>query len=264
MLLQVRHLTHYAYEEPARAAALRLKLYPSRFNTQRVREWSVSVNGEAVEPALTNAFGDRESIWTANEPLQALEIIAEGIVEIEDAAGVVRGLNEAARPGVFLRSSDLTEADPAIEALAESVRATAALDALHQLSDRVSDAVQYLTDSTTAATSAAEALRLGRGVCQDHAHVFISAARVLGYPTRYVAGYRCQDSETLHDTHAWAEAHLPDLGWVGFDPSNRQSPTDAYIRLCAGFDALDAAPVRGSVSMGGDEALAVEVEVAQQ
>ena len=113
-------------------------------------------------------------------------------------------------------------------------------------------------------STAAEALAQGAGVCQDHAHIFIAAARALGVPARYVAGYLAPNFEGAHETHAWAEAYVGDLGWVGFDPANRQCPTDAYIRLCAGFDAADAAPVRGAVSFGAGEALDVQVEVAQQ
>jgi transglutaminase-like putative cysteine protease len=124
--------------------------------------------------------------------------------------------------------------------------------------------VDYTPSATTRFTTAAEALAQAAGVCQDHAHIFIAAARVIGVPARYVAGYIDPYVDGMQQTHAWAEAYVADLGWVGFDPANRQSPTDAYIRLCAGLDASDAAPVRGAVSIVGKEALSVQVEVAQQ
>jgi transglutaminase-like putative cysteine protease len=81
-------------------------------------------------------------------------------------------------------------------------------------------------------------------------------------PTRYVAGYISAGYVGRQESHAWAEAYVPELGWVGFDPSNRQSPTDAYVRLCSGLDAADAAPLRGWVSASVRETLAVEVDVA--
>jgi transglutaminase-like putative cysteine protease len=86
----------------------------------------------------------------------------------------------------------------------------------------------------------------------------------MGVPARYVAGYLSPHVDGAQETHGWAEAYAPDLGWVGFDPANRQCPTDAYVRLCAGLDAADAAPVRGCVSLGAGEGLSVAVEVAQQ
>jgi transglutaminase-like putative cysteine protease len=264
MRLSVRHITRYEYDPPVQRASLRLKLYPPRFASQQPEAWSVSVNGAPIAPHFTNGLGEGESIWTSGDPHSALEILAEGMVNVSDSAGVVRGLADITRPAMFLRATSLTTPDAAIKALAAAVPETDPLGRLHALSNAVRDAVDYLTAATLHSTTAAQAFAQGAGVCQDHAHIFIAAARSLGVPARYVAGYLAPDFEGLHETHAWAEAYVPDLGWVGFDPSNRQSPTDAYIRLCAGIDALDAAPVRGSVSLGGDEALAVEVEVAQQ
>lgn len=264
MRLTVRHLTRYAYDPPAARAALRLKLYPPRFASQAVQAWAVHVNGAEIAPMLINGLGEGESIWTAHQPQAAIEILAEGVVEASDSAGIVRGLADASRPAMFLRATSLTQADAAIVALAEGARDANTLEGLHKLCAAVREAVDYTPAATHHATTAAEALAQGAGVCQDHAHVFIAAARARGVPARYVAGYLAPNFEGAHETHAWAEAYVPDLGWVGFDPANRQCPTDAYIRLCAGFDAADAAPVRGAVSFGAGEELDVQVEVAQQ
>lgn len=264
MRLSVRHITRYVYEQPVQRASLRLKLYPPRFAAQAPQDWAVAVNGVKIEPLYTNSLGEGESIWSSREALSAIEIVAEGVVEVSNAAGVVRGLADQTRPAMFLHPTALTAPNAAIKALGAAMAGEAPLAGLHKLSNAVRDAVDYITAATAHSTTAAEALAQGAGVCQDHAHIFISAARACGVPARYVTGYLAPGYEGLHETHAWAEAFVPDLGWVGFDPSNRQSPTDAYVRLCAGFDAIDAAPVRGAVSMGEGEALDVQVEVAQQ
>lgn len=264
MRLSVRHVTRYAYELPVQRASLRLKLFPPRFATQAPLDWAVAVNGVKIEALYANSLGEGESIWSSREPQSAIEIVAEGAVDVSDAAGVVRGLADQTRPAMFLSPTTLTAPDAAIKALGAVMTGEAPLAGLHKLSIAVRDAVDYITAATAPSTTAAEALAQGAGVCQDHAHIFISAARSAGVPARYVTGYLAPGFEGLHETHAWAEAFVPDLGWVGFDPANRQSPTDAYIRLCAGFDANDAAPVRGAVSMGEGEALDVQVEVAQQ
>jgi transglutaminase-like putative cysteine protease len=123
--------------------------------------------------------------------------------------------------------------------------------------------MDYVPGSTLSRTTAEQALEQGAGVCQDHAHVFISASRAMGVPARYVVGYLLSADETVTATHAWAEAHASDLGWVGFDPANRLCPTDRYVRLGAGFDAHDASPIRGHFVGQCTEALAADVRVTQ-
>ena len=114
-------------------------------------------------------------------------------------------------------------------------------------------------------TTAAEAFALKRGVCQDLSHIFIAAARRMDMPARYVSGHlkRADDAIEQNAGHAWAEAFAPDLGWVGFDPTNGVSVTEAHVRVAIGFDYLGAAPVRGSRHGGGEEKLAVAIRVDQ-
>lgn len=263
MRLVIRHSTTYAYEPPAGRCALRLRLYPSAFQSQRVLNWSVSVNGEAVSPLLTTAAGDRCSLWTRQAPQEALEIVAEGEIDTVDASGVVRGLRDTVRPGVYLRETPLTAPDDRIGKLAAAASGPTLLARLHALSDAVRDAMDYTPGATDARTGAAQALKQGAGVCQDHAHVFISAARSIGAPSRYVVGYLLATDAPQAETHAWAEVWLPELGWIGFDPANRLCPTDAYVRLTSGLDSADAAPVRGNVSGAPRERLAASVAITQ-
>jgi transglutaminase-like putative cysteine protease len=261
MRVVIRHRTEYTYAPAATRAALRLKLFPSRFASQVPLEWSVRVNEAPVDALIVNGYGDSEAIWTQNAPAAQLEVIAEGVVQVDAAAGVVRNLAEAARPPVFLRTTALTRPNAALQRLSERARRETTLASLHALSDAVRQGVVYTAGSTHAGISAGEALEQGRGVCQDQAHVFIAAARMMGVPARYVVGYLAAGAEALHETHAWAEAHVGDLGWVGFDPANAQCPTEAYVRLASGFDAADAAPIRGCISHGASETLSTYVSV---
>lgn len=263
MRLSIRHATTYAYDPPAERCALRLRLYPPSFDSQRVISWKVSVNGQLVPALLSTATGDRESIWTAAAGGSEVVIVAEGEIETRDAAGVVKGLKETVRPQVYLRPTPLTGTDKRIEDLAASITGVRPLDRMHGLFNAVAEAVAYKPGATSSSTTAAQALKAGHGVCQDHAHVFIAAARVLKYPARYVVGYLLASDTTLTETHAWAEAFAPDIGWVGFDPSNRLCPTDRYVRLGCGLDASDAAPIRGNVSGGPKERLSASVDIAQ-
>jgi transglutaminase-like putative cysteine protease len=134
---------------------------------------------------------------------------------------------------------------------------------MHALMNAIREAMRFDVQATDVTTTAKEALALGHGVCQDFAHVFISAARFLGYPSRYVSGYLFKpDAPPEQEAgHGWAESHLPDLGWVGFDATNAVCPTEAYVRVAVGLDYLGAAPVRGSRHGGAGEHLKVQVSV---
>ena len=122
--------------------------------------------------------------------------------------------------------------------------------------------------ATDSETTASEAFAAGHGVCQDHAHIFIGLARKIGIPTRYVTGYLLTGTGASSTaSHAWAEALVPDLGWVGFDPANNTSPTAHYVRVAMGIEAANISPVRGSRRGGGLKEtmdVAVHVEIAQQ
>jgi transglutaminase-like putative cysteine protease len=127
--------------------------------------------------------------------------------------------------------------------------------------------LRFDVDATDATTTAAEALAAGHGVCQDFAHIFAAAARLLGIPARYVSGHLARAEHLQQDAaHAWAEALVPDLGWVAFDPANGVCADDAYVRVAIGLDYLDAAPIRGARRGGGMEQLTVAVHAgaAQQ
>ncbi len=263
MRMSIRHLTRYRYEPDAALAALRLKLWPPASVGQTPVDWRVTVNGEPVEPIVTDAQGDQIALWHAHSPTGEIEIIAAGQVETSDTAGVLKELAQRARPGVFLRGTPLTMPSESIRALAGGIPEGDPLSRLHALSDAVHEAVDYRAGVSDVTTTAAEALALGAGVCQDQAHVFIAVARCLDIPARYVVGYLHDPDrdEPAEETHAWAEAHVPGLGWTGFDITNQICPTDLYVRLCCGLDAADAAPVRGTVRGGAEEEMEVEIAV---
>lgn len=267
MLLSIRHLTTYSYKPAASRLALRLRLFPAQIAAQTPMDWTVSVNGEAPSATITNSFGDREAIWQSKGDVDEIEVVAEGKVQTTDVSGLLKDWRMAAAPGVFLRDTPLTVAEETIKALADSVADETGLAQAHALTAAVRDRIEYKPGATDAATTAAEALTIGAGVCQDHTHVLIAASRAMGCPARYVVGYLLPDSdedevEIPAETHAWAELWIDGLGWVGFDATNRICPTDRYVRLASGFDANDAAPIHGAVFGSVEETLEAEVAVS--
>ena len=136
---------------------------------------------------------------------------------------------------------------------------------LHGLMRRLSERMEYRVGATTVDASAAEALARGAGVCQDFAHLFVACCRALGIPARYASGCLNQKG-AMHVGrlgHAWAEAHVPDLGWIGFDPANCICATGEYLKLAIGLDYAEAAPVTGRRIGGGEAAMEVDVQVRQ-
>jgi transglutaminase-like putative cysteine protease len=264
--LHVRHETSYRYDTPAAAAIQTLRLTPRSYEGLRVVDWRVWSDRRRELPVFVDGFGNVTHCHAVNGPHSEASIFVEGEVETAPTYGIVRGAPEPLPPLFFLRRTPLTTPDAALEALAQKARPQGSvLKQLHALLNAVRDAVDYLPGATDAATTAAEALAAGAGVCQDHAHIFIAAARLLGIPARYVGGYFWTGSESreYEAAHAWAEAFVHDLGWVGFDAANRICPTEAYIRASVGLDYRSAAPVRGVRRGAGSETLAVAVKVVQ-
>lgn len=264
MKLRISHQTVYRYDPPVRNIVQSLRLTPSVFEGQKAPEWQIEVSGGIRGPGFRDGAGDWISGWTVRGPADEITISVSGKVETRDTAGVLRGHREMIHPLAYLRDTEATEPSATLEALAASVTgATDALDLAHRLSAAVAGAITYAPGVTEARTTAAEALELGEGVCQDHAHALIAVARLRGLPGRYVSGYLHStiDGHAHDAAHAWAEIHVERLGWVGFDAANACCPDDRYVRLGSGLDAPDAAPIRGIAMGQGAERLDVAVHV---
>ena len=265
MLHSDKHTTTYRYDSPARYAIESLRLTPPSFDGQTVQSWQVSAPGIETAARFQDGFGNVVHLAAVHAEHDSIVIEARGVVETADRIGVAKGLSEPAPLRVYLRETQRTAPDDALRDLAAKCKTGCILDQMHRLMHAVREAVDYEVGSTHSHTSAAEALADGKGVCQDYAHIFISSARVLGIPARYVNGYFLSGTPDPSDAHhAWAEAWVEGLGWVGFDPANLMCPTERYIRLAKGLDATTAAPIRGNRRGGQNETLDVVVEVQQQ
>jgi len=259
MRLLIDHRTVYSYSGPAAGIVQLLRLTPRASDAQAILHWRVDVEADGVLQPFTDALGNRAHMFYADHPVSTLVIHVAGEVLTTDTAGVV-GLESGMPPALFLRSTPLTAADPAILAFAGGVRAAEPLDTAHALMAAIHDRLVFDPDATHVATDAASAFRLGRGVCQDLAQVMMSAARALGMPARYVSGhYAAPDHPEQEAAHAWVELYLPDLGWVAFDPTHGICAGESHVPVAIGFDSLDAAPVRGTRRGGGEERLTVLV-----
>jgi transglutaminase-like putative cysteine protease len=267
MRLRISHATTYTYEPSATGIIQILRLTPGGHDGQYVVDWRLDVSADTRLEAHEDAFGNLTHVLT-HGALDSLTIRVEGVVETHDTGGVLRGTDERFPPSLFLRSTDLTAASPDMAKFVGALWGESDNDQLgflHAMLVQLNDHMTFDINPTHTGTSAAEAFALRRGVCQDYAHVFIACARSAGIPARFVSGHFLRDDGVQRQDagHAWAEAFVPKLGWVGFDPANGICTTDAHVRVAIGLDYLGAAPVRGTRYGGGTETLAVEIWVQQ-
>tara|TARA_R110000868_G_scaffold242393_2_gene497888 strand:+ start:2951 stop:3769 length:819 start_codon:yes stop_codon:yes gene_type:complete len=267
MRMHIEHETVYSYDEPVSYSIQALRLRPLDTASQRIVNWTVETPLYASVRDQRDVYGNVLQMLYVERPHKEIRLRVWGEVETTEMHGVVTGAIEKFPPRFYLRRSMLTEPDDAILTLANAAREASdgtQLGLAHCLMDKTRDALDYMIGETDVTTSAAQALANGSGVCQDHAHVFIAAARSLGMPARYVSGYLwIEAGEQGEAAHAWAEAYIEDLGWVGFDVANRICPSEAHVRVASGLDYLEAAPIRGLRRGGGQETLDVKVQVAE-
>ena len=266
MRLAIHHTTRYRFDEPVVRGLQRLRLAPKSTSGQRVLEWRMDFAGGRLEAEYEDQNHNRTSLISILPGSRELTITCEGIVETADHHGVI-GRHAGYLPlWHFLDPTAATAPGPKLRGLLAGVpRKEGLVPTLHNLSQAILEQLPYQTGVTDADTCAEEAITAGRGVCQDHAHVFIACARVLGVPARYVSGYLMMTDRVEQEAgHAWAEAFVEGLGWVGFDVSNGISPDQRYVRVATGRDYREAAPITGISYGARDHAMHVSLAVEQQ
>jgi transglutaminase-like putative cysteine protease len=265
MRLLITHETAYRYSAPANRAVEILRLTPRSHDGQYIVDWRIEVDQDCRLEQGVDPFGNPVHSFTIDRPFDHLTITAIGEAETEDRSGIVRGQVEPLPLPVFLRDTALTESDRPIRELAAATAAGGGgrLEVLHRLVAGLRERMRFNAEATESNATAIEAYARGEGVCQDFANVFIAALRHLDIPARYVSGYLHQPPPAGPKSagHAWAEAFVDGIGWIGFDPVNGISPTDAYLRVAVGLDSLGAAPIRGTRFGGRDEQMTVTVTV---
>jgi transglutaminase-like putative cysteine protease len=260
MRLLLDHRTLYRYDAPAAGIVQVLRLTPRPSDSQAILRWRVDVEAEGAIKPFVDAHGNLAHIFYADRPLSELAIHVEGEVMTTDTAGIVGAVEDPLPLAVYRRSTALTTPDAALRTFAQMLKADSPLEQAHLLMQAIHERIQFDTDVTHAATDAATAFKLGRGVCQDLSQIMVTVARLLGQPARYVSGHYAAPAHPEQEaSHAWAELHLPDLGWVAFDPTHGICAGEGHVRVAVGLDSHDAAPVRGNRRGGGAESLVVQV-----
>lgn len=266
MRLRVEHTTCYRYAVPASYALLQLRVRPQTSATQTVEDWQVALEGARHQTRFTDQYGNLVDLVEPLPDAHQVDISVGGLVETRGDDGVAGPHRHSMPIWFYRRQTPLTAAAGRVRGLLKGLGDIGPdpVAGCHTLSGVIREHVAYTPGETHVGTTAEDALAQGSGVCQDHTHVFLSAARALGLPARYVSGYLMMNDRVDQEaSHAWAEVSLEGLGWVGFDVSNGISPDRRYIRLAHGLDYRDVAPTSGITIGAHAENLVVSIQVQQ-
>lgn len=265
MRLKIEHTTSYRFDTPVVYGLQQLRKTPKSTYNQSVINWETRVEGGRKEVVFEDHHNNVTELISFAPGATALSVTSQGEVEIEDNSGILGAHRGSAPLWLYEMTTPRTVSGPGVRALIKNMKDVPGIPELHDLSQLILDSVAYTIGSSTPEWTAEDAIDAGQGVCQDHAHIFIACARALGLPARYVSGYLMLNESTAQDAmHAWAEAHVKGLGWVGFDVSNGVSPDKRYVRVATGLDYSDAAPISGTRIGGASEELQVRINVVQQ
>lgn len=288
MLYKIHHVTAFRYDQPIRESVMEVRMRPRSEASQRCHEFTLKTLPAARTQSYTDYVGNVVQHFDIPSVHDHLEVTAVALVETY-ANGVPhpvaqRGVGDGSALAVWqqldalahgaehwdwLQASHFAKPSEKLSAFAEQAglrREADPLTVLDKTCKALHAAIRYDRGATRVDSPIDECLDKKSGVCQDFAHVFIALSRSLGIPARYVSGYlfhREGDAEPAAGaaTHAWAEAFVPGVGWIGFDPSNNTLAGDRHIRVAVGRDYKDVPPNRGVFKGPANQTLDVRVDV---
>jgi transglutaminase-like putative cysteine protease len=276
----VRHLTKFIYSHSVSESVMETRMHPRSDSNQRCLTFSLSVSPRCRVFSYRDHLGNQVQHFDIPGEHNQLVIIAESLIEQQPLADVPDSLTPSAWDDLdalvsegdyweMLLPSEFAKPTPGLQALAANLKVTRRDDPLilaRELNETLFQYIQYVPRSTRVDSPIDEAIESREGVCQDFAHIMIALLRYVGIPCRYVSGYlyqseRERDRSANDATHAWVEAFLPHLGWVGFDPTNNLLAHERHIRTALGRDYADVPPTHGIYRGRTESELYVAVKV---
>jgi len=283
MFYAIRHFTRYRYSKPVSQSSMEVRMHPRSEYAQRCFTFQLSVSPRSRIFTYNDHTGNIVHHFDIPEQHKQLTIIADALVDVDDPMELPQSLGEDAWRELdqmieqddywdMLMPSDFARGGPELDELARQLNVDKRngadpLTVLRKLNADLFREFEYAKASTSVDSPIEDALRLRRGVCQDFAHIMISLVRNLHIPCRYVSGYLYHDGSHADRSadgasHAWVEALLPGLGWVGFDPTNDLLAGGRHIRTAIGRDYADVPPTTGIMKGTAKSELQVRVRVS--
>lgn len=277
--LRIKHVTGFRYPAEVGASYNEARMHPMDTEKQFLLHSRLDISPMTSRDSFLDYWGTRVTSFEVLEPHDELTLAAESLVEIQPRQHVPGDLGWDDLDGIGDRSVELsdqlfetgyTTASEEIRALAEEIRGRAASPAAaaREICDAVGDEIEYVPGATQVTSTAAEVWQHKKGVCQDIAHVTVSALRSIGIPARYVSGYVQPNSsptvgeELSGESHAWIEWYAGE--WTGYDPTNALEISDSHVIVGRGRDYDDVAPLRGIYAGRPGADLFVEVKMIRE
>jgi transglutaminase-like putative cysteine protease len=282
MFYAIRHFTRYRYSHWVWQSMMEVRMHPRSEGNQRCFIFQLSVNPRARIFSYTDSRGNLVHHFDLPARHRQLTVVSDALVNIDpqqpipetmdyEVWGQLEQLIEQKDYWDMLMPSHFARPSPELEGLANEIGVAkrdgrSPLAFVRDLAVGVYRSFSYVKKSTAVNSPIEHALRSRQGVCQDFAHIMIALVRQARIPCRYVSGYLYHSSENADRsadgaTHAWVEALFPDLGWVGFDPTNNLIVGERHIRTAVGRDYADVPPTMGTMKGKGDTELQVRVRV---
>ncbi len=278
---KIQHVTKYSYPAPVRDGANQIILYPIQDEYQEVVRQELNITGDPSIDTFIDYYGNKVGSFTHNEPHSSLMISSRIWVDTKHRPLPGNDIFPAQQwedlkhlrymvPYIDFLKREYFEGFDELKALVESEKSKD--DTPYQVALRFSryvyDNFKYIKGVTTVETTLDEIWKLKAGVCQDFAHILTLMLRLVNIPARYVSGYICthRNSSMRGEgaTHAWAEAYIPDYGWLGIDPTNNCIANETHVRLAVGRNFSDCSPVKGIYKGASEHMLEVAVSVGYE
>lgn len=280
MFYAIRHITKFRYNQAITESSMELRMKPQSEGNQVCGSFELALSPLARAMSYRDYLGNTIHHFNLLRRHSQLTISTKAAVEVnplpplpdEFPCHAWKALDQAAHDSDYWESLGPSEFARPTEKLLQLAaelnlkRNENPLAALHRLSAGIHEIFRYSPKTTRADSPIDETLESRQGVCQDFSHIMIALARNLGIPSRYVSGYLYNENEggtrsSADATHAWVESWLPELGWVGFDPTNNLVVSDRHIRVAIGRDYADVPPTRGVYHGNAKGELSVAVQV---
>lgn len=274
---EIQHITRYIYEGLVRDSANQVILFPIKDAYQDVLKQELHITGNPVVDTHIDYYGNEVGSFTYSEPHTQLTINSKVTVSTKHRALPVNDIFPGQQwddlkrlqymvPYIDFLKQEYFDGLSELEKIVDEQRSTE--DTPYQLALRftqyVYDNFEYIKGVTTVETKLDEIWKIRAGVCQDFAHILMEMLRLVNIPARYVSGYICTYKNGLRGegaTHAWAEAYIPDYGWLGIDPTNNCIANETHVRLAVGRNFTDCSPVKGIYKGPSGHRLEVAVSV---
>lgn len=279
-VFKIQHITKYIYDRPVKESANQIKIYGYHKNGQEILSHEIHITGDPIVNKFTDYWQNTVGYFSVSKAHKELIVDSRLIamttkIEVDETLSKIEDwhiLKESISKDIILldlANKENIKSPEKIQFIIDKIITDkkSPFEVLKKCSEYIFENFKYIKGITNVETTIDQILDLRSGVCQDFAHVLLQLLRTIGIPSRYVSGYICPNKNGMRGegaTHAWVEAYIPNLGWVGIDPTNNCLAIENHIQLAVGRDFSDCTNVKGTFKGPANHELLVFVSVGYE